>query len=58
MTSDGRRGRTVDDLSPADVVGRLGVLLEAIEAGQIEAKPGPHRVPAARLMCWRWSPTR
>jgi len=23
MTSDGRRGRTVDDLSPADVAGRL-----------------------------------
>jgi hypothetical protein len=30
-------GGTVNDLSPADVVGRLRVLLDAIEAGQIEA---------------------
>jgi len=30
-------GGTVNDLSPADVAGRLRVLLDAIEAGQIEA---------------------
>ena len=30
-------GGTVNDLSPADVVGRLRVLLDSIEAGQIEA---------------------
>ena len=34
---DGRGGRHVNDLSPADVAERLRVLLDAIEAGQIEA---------------------
>ena len=30
-------GGTVNDLSPAEVAGRLRVLLDAIEAGEIEA---------------------
>jgi len=41
------------------VAGRLRVLLDAIEAGQIEADlDHTPRTCAARRMRWRWSPTR
>jgi len=47
-------GGTVNDLSPADVAGRLRVLLAAIEAEEIEADLDHTAYYGARRMRWQW----